>query len=83
MFITRLDICSDRQYSHLNQRNGKDPVYSFYTSFSLLCYTQEKRVLIESMNACFGLARKIAKARNRISSRHGDLLFSYQDDVDN
>ena len=35
------------------------------------------------MDACFGLARKIAKGGNRISSRHGDLLFSDQDDVDN
>lgn len=40
-------------------------------------------VLIESMDACFGLARKIAKGGNKILSRHGDLLFSDQDDVDN
>lgn len=84
MFITHLDVCSSRQYySRLNQRHGKDPVYSFYSNFSVLCYTQENGVLIESMDACFGLARKITKGRNRISSRRGDLLFSDQNDVDN
>lgn len=83
MFITHLDICSSSQYSRLNQRHGKDPVYSFYTNLSVFCYTQENGVLIESMDACFGLARKIAKGGNRISSRHRDLLFSDQDDVDN
>lgn len=40
-------------------------------------------MLIESIDACFGLARKKAKGGNTISSRHGDLLFSDQDDVDN
>lgn len=55
----------------------------FYTNFSVLCDTQENGVLIESIDACFGLARKIAKGGNKISSRHGDLLFSDQDDVDN
>ena len=77
-----LYYCS-RQYSRLNQRHGKDPVYSFYANLSVLCYTQENGVLIESMDASFGLARKIAKGGNRISSGHRDLLFSDQDDVDN
>lgn len=40
-------------------------------------------MLIESIDTCFGLARKKAKGGNTISSRHGDLLFSDQDDVDN
>ena len=62
MFITHLDIFSSRQYSRLNQKHGKDPVHSFDTNFSVLCNTWENSdVLIESMDACFGLARKIAK----------------------
>ncbi|XP_068674926.1 uncharacterized protein [Montipora foliosa] len=44
---------------------------------------KENGILIESIDACFGLARKKAKGGNTISSRHGDLLFSDQDDVDN
>lgn len=40
-------------------------------------------MLIESIDTCFGLARKKAKGENTISSRYGDLLFSDQDDVDN
>ena len=35
------------------------------------------------MDACFGLTRRKAKGGNIISSRHGDLIFSDQDDVDN
>ena len=44
---------------------------------------KENGTLIESIDACFGLARKKAKGGNAISSRHGDLLFIDQDDVDN
>ena len=52
--------------------------------FCLFCIIpQENGILIESIDACFGLARKKAKGGNTISSRHGDLLFSDQDDVDN
>lgn len=39
-------------------------------------------MLIESIDARFGLARKKAKGGNTISSRYGDLLISDQDDVD-
>lgn len=46
-------------------------------------FFQEHGVIIESVDACFGLSRKKAKGGNMISSRHGDLLFSDQDDVDN
>ena len=38
---------------------------------------------MESVDACFGLARRKVKDRNIISSRHGDLIFSDQDNVDN
>ena len=44
---------------------------------------QENGTLAESIDACFGLARKKAKGGNTISSRHGDLLFSDHNDVDN
>ena len=44
---------------------------------------QENDTLIESVDACFGLARKKARGSTTIASRHGDLLFSDQDDVDN
>lgn len=40
-------------------------------------------MLIESVDASFGLARRKAKGGNIISSRQGDLSFSDQDDVDN
>lgn len=40
---------------------------------------KENGVLIESIDACFGLARKKEKSGNTISSRYGDLLFSDQD----
>ena len=53
-------------------------------NFCLFCIIpQENGILIESIDACFGLARKKAKGGNTISSRHRDLLFSDQDDVDN
>ena len=35
------------------------------------------------MDACFGLARRKGRGDTSISSRHGTLLFSDQDDVDN
>lgn len=57
--------------------NGELVLESFADSF------QENGILIESVDACFGLARKKGKGGNTISSRHGDLLFSDQDDVDN
>ncbi|XP_068758181.1 uncharacterized protein [Montipora capricornis] len=44
---------------------------------------KENGILIQSIDPCFGLARKKAKGGNTISSRHGDLLFSDQDDVNN
>ena len=45
---------------------------------------QENGVLIESVDACFGLARKKDRGQySLISPRHGDLLFSDQNDVDN
>ena len=44
---------------------------------------QENGILIESVDSCFRLARRKAKGGNIISSRHGDLIFSDQDDVDN
>lgn len=49
-----------------------------------MCHlSQGDGTLIESVDACFGLARKKAKGGNVISSRHGVLLFNDQDDVDN
>lgn len=58
-------------------------VPEFYNGAECPLCPKENGVLIESMDSCFGLARKIAKGGNKISSRHGDLLFSDQDDVDN
>ena len=48
-----------------------------------LLQNAEKHFKRSKFQESFGLARKKAKGRNRISSRHGDLLFSDQDDVDN
>ncbi|XP_028417977.1 uncharacterized protein LOC114542684 isoform X2 [Dendronephthya gigantea] len=44
---------------------------------------KDKGTLIECVDACFGLARRKGKGDTSISSRHGTLLFSDQDDVDN
>jgi uncharacterized NAD(P)/FAD-binding protein YdhS len=40
-------------------------------------------ILIESLDACFGLTRRKGRGDISIASRHGTLLFSDQDDVDN
>ena len=44
---------------------------------------KDNGIFIESLNACFGLARRKGRGDTSISSRHGTLLFSDQDDVDN
>lgn len=45
---------------------------------------QDDGVLIESMDACMGLARKKCKGSSGlIEPRHGELFFSDQVDVDN
>ena len=44
---------------------------------------QVEGTIIQSMDACFGLSRKKAKGCSLGSSRHGNLLFADQDDVDN
>lgn len=43
----------------------------------------ENGVLIECVDACFGLARKKIQNQTSIAPRHGTLLFCDQDDVDN
>jgi hypothetical protein len=40
-------------------------------------------LLIECVDACFGLARKKTWNQTSIVPRHGTLLFCDQDDVDN
>ncbi|XP_028412906.1 uncharacterized protein LOC114535788 [Dendronephthya gigantea] len=44
---------------------------------------KENGVLIECVDACFGLARKKYRNQSSIAPRQGTLLFSDQDDVDN
>ena len=56
---------------------------NIYLCISIPHLIQENGILIESVDACFGLARRKAKGGNIISSRQGDLIFSDQDDVDN
>ena len=56
---------------------------NIYLCISIPHLIQENGILIESVDACFGLARRKAKGGNIMSSKHGDLIFSDQDDVDN
>ena len=44
---------------------------------------KDNGILIGSLDACFGLARRKGRGDTSISLRHGTLLFSDQDDVDN
>ena len=56
---------------------------NIYLCISIPHLIQENGILIESVDVCFGLARRKAKGGNIISSRQGDLIFSDQDDMDN
>lgn len=47
-------------------------------------HLQENGILIESMDACFGLSRKKCQGLKSIGvPKHGQLMFADQDDVDN
>ena len=49
----------------------------------VLILLQENGVLIESMDACFGLARKKRQGQSFRVPKHADLFFADQDDVYN
>ena len=51
--------------------------------FIYFYFKQDNGVLIESMDGCFGLCRKMEKGHNLGTPKHGTLLFADQDDVDN
>jgi hypothetical protein len=46
-------------------------------------FTQENGILIQCMDACFGLVRKRCQGQIYGQPKHGTLMFADQDDVDN
>ena len=46
-------------------------------------YSQEEGVLIECMDACFGLSRKRSQGCGFATPKHQDLFFGDQNDVEN
>lgn len=70
------------KYQVLFSEQGKDN-NKLYMLIVKHYSNQTDGVLIESMDACMGLTRKKAKGTNVGQPRHGTLVFSDQDDVDN
>ena len=51
--------------------------------FNSHLYSQEEGILIECMDACFGLSRKRSQGCGFATPKHQDLFFGDQNDVDN
>ena len=51
----------------------------------MMCFSflQKNGILIQCMDACFGLVRKRCQGQICGEPKHGTLMFSDQDDVDN
>ena len=54
-----------------------------YTLLSHLLFFKDDGVLIECMDACFGLSRKKSQGSGLSAPQHKDLFFGDQDDMDN
>ncbi|PFX18881.1 hypothetical protein AWC38_SpisGene16723 [Stylophora pistillata] len=66
------------QYKHCTNYKG-----NLYNGAWYPICPRDDGVLIESMDGCFGLCRKMEEGHDLGTPKHGTLLFADQDDVDN